>query len=356
MTALTVGGVVAPARATSAGANGLIAFEWWPDITNETSYIVGVDPVSGQHRRFTIHDTRDPAWSPDGRWFAVEGISAERTGDPRLHALTHDYGIGPAWSPDGSRIAYWAYGVGGDQIFVVDVLTGMVTQLTNDDLAVHVWPAWSPDGHRIAFVGAAPGATDSDIFVMNADGSGVADLTNNPKNDSDPSWSPDGSEIAFDRSGHIHVMNADGTNVHEVGTGVAVNPSWSPDGTQIAYEGAASHVFVMNADGSDPRDVTPFPNELQAGYAPAWQPACTIVGTRGDDVLTGTDGRDVICGGGGNDAISGLGGNDVIFGGSGDDTIDGGPGTDVLVGGPGADRLMGRGGADLLNGIDLAAG
>ncbi|MFY0406527.1 calcium-binding protein [Solicola sp. PLA-1-18] len=77
---------------------------------------------------------------------------------------------------------------------------------------------------------------------------------------------------------------------------------------------------------------------------------CTIVGTKGRDVLKGTSGRDVICGRGGNDVINGRGGNDVIDGGAGNDRLTGSTGNDVLVGGAGRDTLVGSGGKDRLTG------
>jgi uncharacterized repeat protein (TIGR01451 family) len=93
-------------------------------------------------------------------------------------------------------------------------------------------------------------------------------------------------------------------------------------------------------------------------------PACTIVGTPGDDVLTGTSGNDVICGLAGNDTIQGLAGNDRLDGGLGNDTLDGGDGNDQLFGRDGDDILHGSKGFDLARfdgsaqgvTVDLAAG
>jgi hypothetical protein len=82
----------------------------------------------------------------------------------------------------------------------------------------------------------------------------------------------------------------------------------------------------------------------------AENPACTIVGTAGDDVLTGTSGKDVICGLAGNDIIDGLGGNDVIYGGAGNDTIKGGSGNDLLFGDSGKDLIAGEAGRDTISG------
>lgn len=88
-------------------------------------------------------------------------------------------------------------------------------------------------------------------------------------------------------------------------------------------------------------------------------PACTIVGTSGNDLLVGTAGRDVICGGAGHDRIYGRGGDDVIRGGygndlilgeAGDDRVDGGFGNDRILGGAGDDWLRGQAGNDTIAG------
>ena len=75
-----------------------------------------------------------------------------------------------------------------------------------------------------------------EIFVMNADGTGQADLTNDPSNDLDPTWSPDGSKIAFTTNrgptgdNEIYVMNADGTNPADLTNSPAneSDPDWQP--------------------------------------------------------------------------------------------------------------------------------
>ena len=82
------------------------------------------------------------------------------------------------------------------------------------------------------------------------------------------------------------------------------------------------------------------------------EPACTLVGTSGDDVILGTPGDDVICGLGGSDVLRGRGGRDTLVGDGGRDLLAGGPGSDYLAGGPGADRSFGRGGSDTLQSVD----
>src|SRR3984957_19805243 len=74
--------------------------------------------------------------------------------------------------------------------------TGSPTDLTKSK-SVNTYPAWSPDHSRIAFVSDRDG--NFQIYVMNADGSAVKQLTTGEEINRAPAWSPDGKKIAFCR-------------------------------------------------------------------------------------------------------------------------------------------------------------
>ncbi|MDA1191559.1 MAG: hypothetical protein O3A46_07745 [Candidatus Poribacteria bacterium] len=117
------------------------------------------------------------------------------------------------------RLAYVSDRDGNFEISVLDE-RGQ-TRLT-DHPARDVAPAWSPDGSKIAFVSDRSGR--SELFVMNADGSDVAQITTFGVDEYPPAWSFDGKRIAFSGSGGICYMNADGTGVMRVVNGGF--PSW----------------------------------------------------------------------------------------------------------------------------------
>ena len=120
-----------------------------------------------------------------------------------------------AWSPSGERVAFVATtpGSGGHlpQIYTVTVGESDYTQLTWTR-AIESDPAWSPDGERIAFASSRSG--DTELWVMNSDGSEQRQLTVRPGRDLMPAWSPDGRWLTFsrhiDRSWDLAIISSDG--------------------------------------------------------------------------------------------------------------------------------------------------
>ena len=149
-------------------------------------------------------------------------------------------------------------------------------------------PAWSPDGRKLAFVSRRDG--NSEIYVMNADGSGQENLTQHPASDSHPSWSRDGRKLAFvsrrDGNSEIYVMNADGSGLRNVTRTPSddLGPAWSPDGRAIAFvhrsrrsarrthrvtpcNNYETYLYVVNGDGSGLRRLTTHRAQL---FNPSW--------------------------------------------------------------------------------------
>jgi TolB protein len=215
--------------------------------------------AAGEHqtRLTTTGKDADPEWSPDHKLIAFHST---RDGNMEIYVMTADgktvkrltnnplFDRNPTWSPDGTKILFEN---GPEQynnrdLYVMNTDGTGVRRLTSntaDDLD----PAWSPDGRQIAFASSRDGGLD--VFVMNADGTVVTNLTKTPESlEFGPSWSPDGQRIAFHsnrarRSGQrisqdIYVMNADGSGVQRITTNAfdELNPSWAPDGTEIVFQ------------------------------------------------------------------------------------------------------------------------
>lgn len=182
---------------------------------------------------------------------------------------------GAAWSPDGKRIAYAQAQGEGTQIFVANADGSGVQQLTDTAAFINTSPAWSPDGKRIAFVSNRMG--NPQIFVMNADGSGVQRLTYQGKYNQTPAWSPRGDTIAFTARDE---RNAFDVFLVDVGTrkltrltqgqGNNEEPTFSPNGRLIMFtstRAGRSQLWVSTLDGN-----TQHPLPMKAGVylTPSW--------------------------------------------------------------------------------------
>jgi TolB protein len=238
-----------------------------------------------------------PVWSPDGSkvaylhgqfWnqvidpfpphAALAVMNADGSGRRDLTAPADLLDPSFSWSPDGKQIAYVTPDGGNIAVANVDG-SGSVQLGPGYD------PAWSPDGSKIAFVSAGCGGSTAAISVMDANGANthqVATLGPGPTcvDVNGIAWSPDGTRIAFDVNGILEAMNADGSNVHQLGSAVAGSePDWSPDSSQVVFH-EDSGLWKIGADGSGLHQITNGADEH-----PSWSPDGTTIvfGSRRDD-------------------------------------------------------------------------
>jgi uncharacterized protein (TIGR03437 family) len=155
--------------------------------------------------------------------------------------------------------------------------------LTNlsENAALDRLPEWSPDGSKIAFASERDG--NQEVYVMNADGSAQTNLTELlppllPRSDAFPRWSPDGMRIAYnsnrDDNEQIFVMNADGSNRLSKTSEVVIlsDAQWSPDGGHIAFAAnrtGRDSILVMDTVGFDKVNLT---LDLDSSTDPQWSP------------------------------------------------------------------------------------
>jgi TolB protein len=201
----------------------------------------------------------------------------------------------PDWSPDGKTIAFMSIRDG--EVWVALMDADGSNQIL---LAEGVTPDWSPDGKQIAF--SRPDDKQVvQIWVINADGSGLRQITQTSTSKIGPSWSPDGREMVFilprnpsspsDPQPEIGIMNSDGTNERVLTTEDRINtdgkgtvcetandanaPAWSPVDNRITIwsgiENQYGQVWVINSNGTGSKQLTEDCSHRNSDD-PSWSP------------------------------------------------------------------------------------
>jgi TolB protein len=211
------------------------------------AYVGGGDGPSTIYRVDPGTGSKSILWADN----TDSGATAEQI---NRQAIGSDY----SFSPDGSQVAFSSYGYDaggatyGTELFVMNADGTNIQQLTHDH-AVDGFPAWSADGKFIVFAsyrgsGYIPGCLGLSIclphlYLIDASGGTPTQLTDGPLGETAPSWSPDGSKLVFvgvgaDGSGKLEIMNADGSGRAQISSGsnaLILSPAWSPDGQRILF-------------------------------------------------------------------------------------------------------------------------
>ncbi len=288
-------------------------------------------------------DDNNPVWSPDRQWIAFErrvdtngdgfvraednvGVYVVAANGSSIIRLTPNnmFAAGPSWSPDSQRLVFYgtAVDLNGDglknrsdntNVYMVNRDGTGLAQMTLDRTS-DFDPDWSPDGAKIVFASRAADTSgdgaislfdNASIFVMNADGSNLTQITVNTTEDQGPVWSPDSRHIAFvswtdDTNGDgfissdldsssVFVIEPNGANLTRVtdpGT-YALYPTWDPSGRWVAYvvrqdsdgDGVlrlndAGYLYVADYTGSVRAQLT---DDTFGTLLPSWSPDGALI-------------------------------------------------------------------------------
>jgi TolB protein len=259
-----------------------IAYTVWTNEGGTTQNVRNVDQTAavwtaaadGSDRRLLVDGAPGqawiPAWSPDGSWIAYS-LSPQDT--PDTSAPQPQPGGPGGLGPPTRRAAGSIWVIRPDGTEARPIPAGSAA----------VAAAWSPDGTMLAYELTIGGNPDIYVGTVADDLADLHPVAEGPSHEWGASWSPDGRHVLFvsDRTGNDEVWIAPavaGTGeprqLTENGAGDWV-PVFSPDGSRIAFVSdrtGDSEVWTMAPDGSDPRNLSQHPNQIDGEWSVGWSP------------------------------------------------------------------------------------
>ncbi|MBI2044493.1 PD40 domain-containing protein [Candidatus Pacearchaeota archaeon] len=229
-----------------------------------------------------------PSWSPDARKIAYSAsyppvggridiyvMDADGTNRVQITATPDRQEEEPIFSADGTKILYLRSYPDPSQLYLMNV-DGSNQRKVGSDVYDYWNLAWSPNGQKVAFVNSS----DLSLYVTDLDGSNAKKLTNASESAGYPCFSPDGTKIVFSRfdgNSEIYVMNSDGSNQRNISNDQNTDddmPCYSPDGRFIVYTSkqrntGSYEIWIMKSDGTGKKRIT---NNSYSDLNPKWSP------------------------------------------------------------------------------------
>jgi len=238
----------APAKANLSYAPGRIILRG----SEDDPYNVA-PAVSPDGKRFIFISSRDlfslEMFMGDSQTGKVTKRITKQAIDPHFQSIQFIYSVG-SWAADGRRFVFGAVQAGKP---VLAFLDGEGKRTSDDvrftELGEILNPTWSPDGKRIAFSALKGGYTD--IYIYDLESKTLKNMTDDPYGDLQPAWSPDGRSIAFVTErfstqlrllsiGNLRIglLNPETGEIKELAgfkTGKNITPQWSSDSRNLFF-------------------------------------------------------------------------------------------------------------------------
>ena len=272
--------------------SGPFAGEEATTCSRQRLWIVGSDGT-GAHELFPAGTGSQSAlsWSPDGARLLysdngnlyltdLSGGEPQPVGIACVDICGYD---SPAFSSDGRHLVFSRSADNGSGIATLDLATGRVAGLSSTAPDGGTHPGWSPDGQHIVFSREAGETSKAAVFVVDADGQNLRQITPTTLEAQSGQWSPDGSRIVFTspetQGTDIYTVRPDGTDLRQLTTyGISSAATWTPDGrilfVRASSPGGTDGFWTMDADGTNAARLVPGAAlGVPSSDPPLWQPS-----------------------------------------------------------------------------------